>query len=239
MVAPRDGNGELRKPEQRTRARRTRSNSAPPSYFALLFLAMLVVTQLAVTYLGNAGVYTLAGIMGVSDVDPFIMGMTQAAGQGDAARRCLGGHRHCGRQQQYRQGHLRLCAGAARNGNQQPVPAAGAGGLRPDCPCYLVAPAPDVSRRARCRAAKKCPANSCKRRADDVLAREGTKHIAKEETELLSASHGKKSVRYHTLLRNFAQAVTSGKTPGIRAIFHGTRRDTARRNRPRSWQRGS
>lgn len=48
--------------------------------FALLFLAMLVVTHLAVTYLGNAGVYTLAGVMGVSDVDPFIMGMTQAAG---------------------------------------------------------------------------------------------------------------------------------------------------------------
>lgn len=49
--------------------------------FALLFLAMLVVTHLAVTYLGNAGVYTLAGIMGVSDVDPFIMGMTQEAGK--------------------------------------------------------------------------------------------------------------------------------------------------------------
>lgn len=49
-------------------------------FFALLFLAMLVATQLAVTYLGNAGVNTLAAIMGVTDVDPFIMGMTQAAG---------------------------------------------------------------------------------------------------------------------------------------------------------------
>jgi uncharacterized membrane protein (DUF4010 family) len=49
--------------------------------FALLFLAMLVATQLAVTYLGRAGVNTLAAIMGVTDVDPFIMGMTQAAGQ--------------------------------------------------------------------------------------------------------------------------------------------------------------
>ena len=48
--------------------------------FALLFLAMLVATHLAVRYLGNAGVYTLAGVMGVTDVDPFIMGMTQAAG---------------------------------------------------------------------------------------------------------------------------------------------------------------
>jgi uncharacterized membrane protein (DUF4010 family) len=48
--------------------------------FAGLFLVMLVATQLAVTYLGTAGVNTLAAIMGVSDVDPFIMGLTQAAG---------------------------------------------------------------------------------------------------------------------------------------------------------------
>ncbi len=48
--------------------------------FALLFLAMLVATQLAVAYLGDSGVYSLAAIMGVTDVDPFIMGMTQAAG---------------------------------------------------------------------------------------------------------------------------------------------------------------
>jgi uncharacterized membrane protein (DUF4010 family) len=41
---------------------------------------MLIATQLAVTYLGSAGVNTLAAIMGVSDVDPFIMGLTQAAG---------------------------------------------------------------------------------------------------------------------------------------------------------------
>ena len=49
-------------------------------FFALFFLAMLVTTQLAVTYLGRAGVNILAAIMGVTDVDPFIMGMTQAAG---------------------------------------------------------------------------------------------------------------------------------------------------------------
>jgi uncharacterized membrane protein (DUF4010 family) len=48
--------------------------------FAGLFLAMLIATQLAVTHLGIAGVNTLAAIMGVTDVDPFIMGMTQAAG---------------------------------------------------------------------------------------------------------------------------------------------------------------
>lgn len=48
--------------------------------FAVLFLAMLVATQLVVTYLGRAGIRILAGVMGVADVDPFIMGMTQAAG---------------------------------------------------------------------------------------------------------------------------------------------------------------
>ena len=48
--------------------------------FAVLFLAMMVATQLAVTYLGKAGVNTLAAVMGVTDVDPFIMGLTQAAG---------------------------------------------------------------------------------------------------------------------------------------------------------------
>jgi len=48
--------------------------------FAVLFLVMLVLTQLAVKYLGSAGVDTLAAIMGVSDVDPFIMGLTQSAG---------------------------------------------------------------------------------------------------------------------------------------------------------------
>jgi len=48
--------------------------------FAALFVAMLVATHLVVTYLGKAGVYSLATLMGLTDVDPFIMGMTQDAG---------------------------------------------------------------------------------------------------------------------------------------------------------------
>ena len=48
--------------------------------FAGLFLAMLIITQLAVRYLGVVGVDTLAAIMGLTDVDPFIMGLTQSAG---------------------------------------------------------------------------------------------------------------------------------------------------------------
>lgn len=39
-----------------------------------------VATHLVVTYLGRAGVYSLALLMGCTDVDPFIMGMTQSAG---------------------------------------------------------------------------------------------------------------------------------------------------------------
>lgn len=46
--------------------------------FAVLFVTMLVATHLAVKYLGQNGVYTLASVMGVADVDPFIMGMAQA-----------------------------------------------------------------------------------------------------------------------------------------------------------------
>jgi uncharacterized membrane protein (DUF4010 family) len=52
--------------------------------FAALFVAILIATHLAVQYLGNAGVYGLAGVMGLTDVDPFIMGMTQTAGAGTA-----------------------------------------------------------------------------------------------------------------------------------------------------------
>jgi uncharacterized membrane protein (DUF4010 family) len=48
--------------------------------FAVLFVAIVVATHLVVTYLGKAGVFSLAAVMGVTDVDPFIMGMTQSAG---------------------------------------------------------------------------------------------------------------------------------------------------------------
>jgi len=46
--------------------------------FALFFVAMLVAGHLAALYLGRLGVFILATIMGVTDVDPFIMSMTQA-----------------------------------------------------------------------------------------------------------------------------------------------------------------
>ncbi len=48
--------------------------------FAGLFLSILVITRLVLASFGSGGVYGLAAIMGVTDVDPFIMGMTQSAG---------------------------------------------------------------------------------------------------------------------------------------------------------------
>jgi uncharacterized membrane protein (DUF4010 family) len=48
--------------------------------FAILFVLMIVITHYTILYLGNGGIYTLASIMGVTDVDPFILGITQTAG---------------------------------------------------------------------------------------------------------------------------------------------------------------
>jgi uncharacterized membrane protein (DUF4010 family) len=49
-------------------------------FFALIFVAVLVVSELVFDSLGRNGLYLLALVMGVTDVDPFIMGLTSAAG---------------------------------------------------------------------------------------------------------------------------------------------------------------
>jgi uncharacterized membrane protein (DUF4010 family) len=48
--------------------------------FAAAFVAILVATTLVREYMGHAGLYSLAGLMGVTDVDPFILGLSQAHG---------------------------------------------------------------------------------------------------------------------------------------------------------------
>jgi len=48
--------------------------------FSGLFIAMLVLTRLAVLHLGRGGVFGLAGLMGLSDIDPFVLSLTQSAG---------------------------------------------------------------------------------------------------------------------------------------------------------------
>ncbi|HYB61159.1 MAG TPA: MgtC/SapB family protein [Methylomirabilota bacterium] len=48
--------------------------------FAVIFVGMLVATHFTLLHLGRGGIFALAGVMGVSDVDPFVMGLTQSAG---------------------------------------------------------------------------------------------------------------------------------------------------------------
>ncbi|HEV3219714.1 MAG TPA: MgtC/SapB family protein [Candidatus Acidoferrales bacterium] len=48
--------------------------------FGVLFVGILAITHYALIYLGARGFYILSAIMGVSDVDPFILGLTQSAG---------------------------------------------------------------------------------------------------------------------------------------------------------------
>jgi uncharacterized membrane protein (DUF4010 family) len=47
--------------------------------FAGLFVGMLFITHFALVYLGRAGLFALAGVMGVTDVDPFILSLAQSA----------------------------------------------------------------------------------------------------------------------------------------------------------------
>jgi uncharacterized membrane protein (DUF4010 family) len=47
--------------------------------FGSLFIIMMIATKFAADHFGNNGIYTLAGIMGLMDVDPFIMSLTQTS----------------------------------------------------------------------------------------------------------------------------------------------------------------
>ena len=47
--------------------------------FAGLFVVMLLVAHLALLYLGRTGLFALAGVMGVTDVDPFILSLAESA----------------------------------------------------------------------------------------------------------------------------------------------------------------
>ena len=50
-------------------------------FFAFIFVLTVIATHLAVAHLGRGGVISLAGLMGVTDVDPFIMGLSTEAGR--------------------------------------------------------------------------------------------------------------------------------------------------------------
>jgi uncharacterized membrane protein (DUF4010 family) len=47
--------------------------------FAGLFVAMLFITHYALIYLGKSGLFALAGVMGVTDVDPFILSLAASS----------------------------------------------------------------------------------------------------------------------------------------------------------------
>jgi uncharacterized membrane protein (DUF4010 family) len=47
--------------------------------FAAVFVAMLVATRYVAEHAGPSGIYGLAALMGIADVDPFTMGLTQSA----------------------------------------------------------------------------------------------------------------------------------------------------------------
>ena len=49
-------------------------------FFAGVFVLILVVTKLVLSYMGTRGAYVLGAVIGFADVDPFIMSMTQATG---------------------------------------------------------------------------------------------------------------------------------------------------------------
>jgi uncharacterized membrane protein (DUF4010 family) len=61
------------------RARRNPLELGAALLFALIFVIMMVLTQLVRAHVGSGGLYTLAAVMGVADVDPFILGLTQTA----------------------------------------------------------------------------------------------------------------------------------------------------------------
>jgi uncharacterized membrane protein (DUF4010 family) len=48
--------------------------------FAGFFLLILIITRMVFSHMGSSGAYMIAAVIGFADVDPFIMGMTQAAG---------------------------------------------------------------------------------------------------------------------------------------------------------------
>ncbi len=49
--------------------------------FALLFVFVLALSHVAAVHLGSGGVYALGALTGITDITPFIMGMTQALGK--------------------------------------------------------------------------------------------------------------------------------------------------------------
>jgi uncharacterized membrane protein (DUF4010 family) len=71
--------------EQETGLRRTGGNPlelGPAALFAALFVAVSLVSNWAKTEFGTSGIYTLAAIVGVTDIDPFVLNLAQGGTTG-------------------------------------------------------------------------------------------------------------------------------------------------------------
>jgi uncharacterized membrane protein (DUF4010 family) len=71
----------LRHPAPRSAVPRPATNPLqlrPAVLFGGAFLLVLVLTRLAIDYVGRGGLYGLAGLMGLSDVDPFVLGLARS-----------------------------------------------------------------------------------------------------------------------------------------------------------------
>jgi uncharacterized membrane protein (DUF4010 family) len=51
----------------------------PAMLFAVMFVALSVITKLVKTYLGSQGLLSLSAIVGLSDIDPFILSLVHGA----------------------------------------------------------------------------------------------------------------------------------------------------------------
>jgi uncharacterized membrane protein (DUF4010 family) len=70
---------------QETRLRPTGGNPlelGPAALFAALFVAVSLVSNWAKTEFGTSGIYTLAAIVGVTDIDPFVLNLAQGGTTG-------------------------------------------------------------------------------------------------------------------------------------------------------------
>ena len=60
-----------------TSAGRNPLELGPAAIFALLFVAVSLASSFATTQFGTSGIYALAAIIGVSDIDPFVLNLAQ------------------------------------------------------------------------------------------------------------------------------------------------------------------
>ena len=64
----------------------------PAALFAVLFIAVSFVSNWAKAQFGASGIYTLAAIVGVTDIDPFVLNLAQGGTTGMSEQRACRGH---------------------------------------------------------------------------------------------------------------------------------------------------